>query len=104
MREHGPTYPFSIKVKSSPGLNDIVALNSPANPITSPASDRAGTKDTFACVKLPSGYRAGDFMKGIGRTGPNGSSVSIVSIVVLCSMPGPAYWIAAAAGIVIRKL
>jgi hypothetical protein len=104
MREHGPTYPLSIKVKSSPGLSDIIALNSPAKPITSPAFERLGTKDIFACVKLPSGYKAGDLMKGVGRTGPNESSVSRVKLGVLCRMPGPTYWMAAAAGIVIKKL
>jgi hypothetical protein len=103
MREHGPTYPFSIKVKSSAGLSDIIALNSPAKPITSPAFEPHGTKDIFACVKLPSGYNAGDLIKGVGRTGPNRSCVSRVKLVVLCRMPGPTYWMAAADGIVMLK-
>ena len=34
--------------------------------------------------------------------GPNGLSVSIVNSVVLCDIPGPTYWMAAAAGIMSR--
>ena len=45
---HGPTNPLKTNVKSSPGFKDMVAANSPCKLITSPASGRAGTKETRA--------------------------------------------------------
>jgi len=54
-------------------------------------------------VKLPAGNIAGETMKGIGKTGPCWLSVPMVKVVVLCSIPGPVYRMAAAAGIVIKN-
>ena len=42
-------------------------------------------------------------MKGTGNTGPRLLSVSMVNVVVLWTIPGPLYWMTAAAGIVIKK-
>jgi len=56
----------------------------------------------MACLKCPAEYNAGEIMKGIGKTGPNGSSVSMVKVLVLCNIPSPVYLMAAEAGIVIK--